>query len=307
MNMLVKKAIIFLVPVFLYCLMIALVDPFNYFRLSEVIADDLKKQVSAPNNEFLWKCSEFRQNPCRNILLGDSRTEALDARKIEKITGERYYNFACGGATPPEIVDTFWYAVRFIKPAKVYIGMNFDAYNRSNSMNRFPEIDAIMRNPFLYFANDSVITSVRYLAKSSLAGSSVTISHKPKATADEFWKDQLEFSRNAINDRYGYPATLYADLRRIKAYCDKNQIQLCFIVLPTHIDMQERISRFNLQRYHSRFYQDVKSLGKMYDFDYKNKITSDREWFIDPYHLKNTDIVINDVWGQAAPSVSIVN
>lgn len=164
-----------------------------------------------------------------------------------------------------------------------------------------------MRNPFLYFANDSVITSVRYLAKSSLAGSSVTVSHKPKATADEFWKDQLEFSRNAINDRYGYPATLYADLKRIKAYCDKNQIQLCFIVLPTHIDMQERISRFNLQGYHSRFYQDVKSLGKTYDFDYKNSVTSDRERFNDPYHLKSTDVVINDVWGQRAPSVPLVN
>jgi hypothetical protein len=304
MNKLIKKIIIFILPIIAYCFLVILIDPFNYFSLFNDISNKVKLKIAYPNNELLWKCAEFKNVPCNNILLGDSRTDAIDVSKIEKLAVEKYYNFAYGGATPSEIVDTFWYAARLAKLNKVYIGINFDAYNKFNCMNRFPEMESIMRNPLLYLVNTSVLRSECYIIKSLLTGRSIVLSNKPTVSRDQFWQDQLEHSRNAINGKYLHPDNLYDNLKKIKTFCQDNKIELTFIVLPTHLDMQERITRFNLTLEHNRFYGDLHGLGKTFNFDYPNNLTQNKNNYEDPYHLKNTDIIINDVWGQSPPSIA---
>lgn len=296
MKLLVKKIILFSLPIIVYCAAIILIDPFNYFNISRLVRSDIKIKTSFPNNNFLWKCAEFRNSPCERILLGDSRTAAIDAGKIEKLTGLRYYNFAVNGATPLETIDIFWYAAGLVKLKTVYIGINFDAYNRFNGLNRFHEVKTIMDNPLFYLINKSVVKSVAYNVLSGLKYD-VNLSAEPNMSREKFWKYQLESARIAISSKYGYPDQLYRSLTIIKKYCDENKIELRFIALPTHADAQKRVAMFNLQEQKERFYRDIRSLGPVADFDFSNWLTEDRNNFNDPYHLINTEILVREVWG----------
>lgn len=304
MHKLLKKLTLFSLPLLGYCAVIAAIDPFNYFNWSNLVSYQTKLKTSFPNNYFLWKCAEFRTSPCPQILLGDSRTASLNAGMIEKVSGEKYYNFAFGGATPSEIVDTFWYATKFVKLKKVFIGMNFDSYNNFNSMNRFPETDAIMKNMLLYLVNKDAVKSSFYNVLTQFAGREVALSNRPHMTQEQFWIEGLEFARISINKKYAYPGRLNGKLKEIKRYCDANGTELAFIMLPTHTDVQERVARFGLNEQSQRFFDDLRSLGKIYNFDYPNTLTRDRDNFGDPYHLKSTDIVVQDVWGRGKPALA---
>ena len=69
-------------------------------------------------------------------------------------------------------------------------------------------------------------------------------------------------------------------------YCDANSIKLAFVLSPTHIDLQKKIHEFNLDEAYSKFKHDIELFGDVYDFNYPNEITNDKNNFGDPYHHK---------------------
>ncbi len=299
MRKFLNKTILLCLPFVILFTAILIVDPYNYFKLFDVIQDDAKQRISYRLNYSLWKVIQFKSNPCPNILLGDSRIGRFKAEMIDTVANTAHFNFAFGGGTSAEIIDAFWFAVEKIDLQNVYIGINFDLYNKyASSANRMTGSTNIMENPALYFLNTNVIKAAFLLIKEKVTGQKISI-EKPTVDPDEFWKYQLNTTANKRYANYGYPNLLYLKFKKIHEYCKKNHIQLTFVIPPTHTSLQKKIEFYKLEKDRERFISDLKKLNVVYNFDTYNGITENRDNFDDPYHIKPEALVdfIQMIWG----------
>jgi hypothetical protein len=289
---------VFIIPFLIYGTFIAVIDPFNFLGNNSFIGRDIKLQTAYPLNPCFWKMNEFTKNLQENILLGDSRMLAMKAELIKEAAGEDYYNFAYGGASLREDIDTFWFVTEKIKPKKVYFGINLNIYNDYEMNNRIAEYRAVKENPMLYFVNRSVWESSIYAAYSKITGEDLKIG-SPKVDKDKFWIEQQELTSNYYR-KYIYPENYKKELQKISEYCQKNGIELTFVIFPTHIDSQKLVEKFNLNRENEQMRKDLASFGTLLDFDYENELTADREKFKDPVHLdtESNKELIKEIWGK---------
>jgi hypothetical protein len=286
------------VPFLLVVAMIFFVDPFDYFNHFNFIDKELKKNTSSILNNCLAKMIEYKRGPSSNILLGDSRMDRIKAESLQKATGLKYYNFSFKGGTLPEIVTAFWFAAKNNNLKNVYIGINFNLYNSINNINRASEAESMIRNPLLYFCKSITLEACYYDLYAKITRRQ-PLSETPPMNKYTFWKYQLDVTTRNIYKRYEYPSNYYLQLKEIADYCFKNSINLVFIIHPTHVDLQQMVSVFKLSSQENRFKEDLKSLGaKVFDFDYPNEMTNNKENFEDPYHCKAncTEQIIKEVW-----------
>ena len=272
------------------------IDPYN---VNQVFDLGMRKDiVSYRANYRLYKMQAFKNNPCPNIYLGDSRMNGLKSSKVEEVSGERWFNFAYGGGTAYEIVDTFWYAVRHEKLQKVIIGINFNLYNGSNRFNLTQEAMSTLEKPLRYYLSYTTF-------KISIANLQYKFTEKnmyketPPMNKDEFWQVQLGKSTEAFYQNWSHPDDLQQELEKISEYCKDQGIELVFVIPPTHVDLQKRVADFGLEEDYRNYKLELSRLGwKVYDFDTSNEMTMDRSLFNDPYHAgdKVKDMVIKTVW-----------
>ena len=138
-------------PFIILALIIARVDPYNYFSYDPQQTENRKK-IARKVNGALWKLVEYNRDPKPNILLGDSRMGRLKNEDISKITGEEYYNLSYEGATLPEMITTFWYTAETLNLKNVYFGISFNHFNMHNdSKDRVTSALQIIKNPLLSF------------------------------------------------------------------------------------------------------------------------------------------------------------
>lgn len=118
-------------------------------------------------------------------------------------------------------------------------------------------------------------------------------------TKEEFWNYQLDTTTTRYYGNYGRPAALFEELQKISQYCKAKQINLVFIILPTHQDLRAKVRSFGLESAEKQFRTDMMTLGKVYDFDYSNDLTTKRENFKDPYHLSDEKAMelVYEIWG----------
>lgn len=302
MKKLLSKLIIFAAPFILLFAIVLLVDPYNYFGYFSFksIPNDLKGKISDPLNRTLGKIITYSKNPCPKIILGDSRADLLAAKSIKKISNEDFYNLAYWGSSLEEICRTFWWAADLIKLEVVYIGINFNLYNAYHLRERVSGSIAMLENPLLYLINRNVINATFKILKSILTQKVVEIEEQRTIMSKEaFWNYMLTVRAKAFYEHYSYPSSLYAELQKIVRYCRENRIQIFFLILPTHVSMQEKIKKFGLEKEHRRFLADLQTLGIVYDFDYPNEITEDQNNFFDPNHCQYEVIplLIKQIWG----------
>lgn len=295
MKKLIVRLLIFGIPLYVYILAMVLVDPYNYFNISNLIDSNAKKEISYKLNYCIWKSIEFKRQPNPNILLGDSRVAGINTDEIKKDAHASFYNFAYGGATLPEIIDTFWFADRQVKLKIVYIGIGFNFYNARVSRNRFIEAKDISNNLLYYFTNRNVWQSFFSLVFKRVAKVDVGIG-KVRSDKDVFWHHQLNVSAVNYYKRYLYPKEYYLELKKISDYCKINNIKLVFIVPATHLDLQDIVGKYGLDAAHSRFIYDLIELGDVYDFDYPNDFTRNKNNFSDPFHPHERNFMFLEVW-----------
>lgn len=300
--------LLFISPFVFYIAIVIIVDPFEFFTGSHVFTHESKEMISGKINYPLWKLMQFRKNPCDNIILGDSRAARLDVHIIEKITGNKYCNLSYGGATLNEVIETFWEVVKKIDLKNIYIGINLDNYNGNNLRDRVSGTREILNNPVLYIANRDVLTATYYLLKSVLFHKKTDI-EKPPMDRNEFWKYQLNVTTDRFYAAYKYPEGMKLKLKQLADYCKKNEIRLFFIIMPTHVSLQEKVHAYHLDKYQTMFLDDIKMLGSVYDFDYPNRLTQSRDNFEDPYHPQYdvTLEIINEVWSGSKGVARIYN
>jgi len=217
--------------------------------------------------------------------LGDSRIDGLNTNEIQRISGEKYSNLAYGGGTAYEIIDTFWFATKRTSLKKVYIGINFNLFSSNNKGNRVPETISLIQFPLRYYLNLYITKISFYHLASKLWGINL-VSESQNMEKAAFWNKQLGITTEAFYKVYSWPDAIIKELNRIKDYCKENNIELYFIIPPTHADLQNKVLYYSLSKEYGQYKQVLADISETIDFDYPNEWTKNKESFSDPYHIK---------------------
>lgn len=295
----IRRLLLMSLPFLLIFGGVALVDPFDFVSQNALIPRSEKEYVSFHLNYTFWKYLRYQEAPVEHILLGDSRMEGLTEEQMLRITGERYFNFAFGGGTVPEMIETFWFATKQTKLKSVSFGLNFGRYNAFNNDNRCREAKELIARPYRYPIHQSVLKSCYYILKDQITGQQ-SILTKPMMDKETFWQHQLSFLATTFYRDYAYPANYYVQLQEVVAFCKAENIDYQFIILPTHIELQDKIIEHGQQDAYDRFLSDLHSLGPVHNFHQQDSLTSDKKLFKDPFHFgpEIGDIVIERVFGR---------
>jgi hypothetical protein len=282
-----KRLLIFIIPVALYMLLVLFIDPYNYFSISKgIVSDKIKRKISYEISNPLYELVEAEKKPSSYVLLGSSQTGLFTPDVIKEYTGHEFINMSYGGGTLPEIISTFWELANHTKLKEVYIGISFIDFNGSQYRNRVPEALQIKTNFLSYIFSKSVLKSTFLILKSVIFNVKVEIG-KPEMSEDEFWKYQLDVTATRFLTNHTYPAAHYESLKKISRYCNENHIRLIFFIPASHVELQKKTQEFNMQAEENKFKEDIKKLGDVYDFNYPNELTKERNNFSDPFHFKD--------------------
>jgi hypothetical protein len=289
--------LLFLIPFYLYLILGLIIDPFNvFFEEENKEIKDIKIKTSSKLDYPLFSINKYLKNPTEIILLGDSRTNRLNMNQPKIGNKNRSTNLAYGGGTIPEIVETFWYITKFNDLKEVYVGINFNLYNKNNNNNRVKNtIDLLESNKFTHLLTGSSLKAITLITK-SLIFSNVENIEKPDIDKSEFWKIQINKSEK-FYQKYNYPENYFNELLAISKHCNQNDIKLIFFSPPTHIDLQNRVDYFNLKKEKVKFMNDLSELGTFIDYDYENELTVNKNNFTDPFHFNDSiaKIITNDI------------
>src|SRR5690606_37804181 len=106
MTKYIKNSLLFVIPLLVYALFIVVIDPFNYLNAKSIIDGSLKEEISLHIEPHLYKMIKYENDPKKNIVIGDSRSNGL----YYHFDQERWSNLSYGGASLKEIIQSFWYA-----------------------------------------------------------------------------------------------------------------------------------------------------------------------------------------------------
>jgi len=302
-----RRLALFSVPAVVCLAVMIMIDPFNFFGVSHVVPDGLKSEISQKINYAMWKMLAYRQDPVPNLLLGDSRVADLDEEYVEDITGVPWTNFGYGGGSLREAIQTFWFASEHVELERVCFGVNLHTYNANNNKDRVSEVEAALRNPLLYCVNANVVTAAGKLITAMIMGEPESIG-RPPMTREEFWKFQLEQVTRVYFEGYRYPADYHRDLTEVAEHCRREGIELLFVVMPNHVELQAKVEEHGLVDEAVRFRQDLAQWGPVYDFAFANEMTEDRANYRDPYHFDEDfmQLIVRSVWGDEREFVHLL-
>ena len=286
----------FSIPFFIWALIVVLVDPFNYFNKIHLIERNAK--INAENlNTLLYRSIDFVNRPTNNILIGDSRTDALPLKLIEKYSKKEFKKLNTNATKLNEIFELFYMANERKKIDKVVIGINFNMFNKFSYENRVNSIKKIINNPFLYIYNKDVLEACYFVLRSHFFN--VDLDSKPKMNREEFWKWTVDVKGDHWYGKYAFPNTLYNDLIEFDDFTKNNKTEVIFIIVPHHKDFHQRLIDYKLLDEEKRFKELMSSLNaKVFDFDYPNSITQNNINFIDPIHYNDSigKLMVEEIW-----------
>lgn len=261
----------------------AVIDPFDRNRVFDLHLP--KQTVSSLLNYQMYKILRFNRHPQPVIILGDSRSDALETEYFAELGEPDVFNFSYGGGTLYEAIDTFWYAARRTELREVVLGIPFPAYNETNSLNRFPTAEQVTRNPLAYYLSPLVTKASLMNLLTAITGHQF-ISETPELPPDEFWQYQLGPGVDRIYRTWRRPSVLRARLEAMVTYCRLHHIKLVVFVPPTHRDLQDLVAEYGLRAEYRQYKTDLAKLGPVVlDYDQPGPLTDDRANFSDPHHF----------------------
>ncbi len=275
------------IPLVIYLICIALVDPFNYLNLSTLIDQADKKPISEEVAPHMYKLLDLKNNPRGNIVLGDSRSGSL----YQGMDDSRWADMAYGGGSLKEMVQTFWWMVENQELDTVVMGIDLNLYNKYNKRFYVEQTIEALKNYISYASNKNVFKSSYLIVKSEFSKEEIQL-NKTTLSKDEFWDYQLNVTSEKFYKKIVYPENYHSDLVEISDYCKRNDIKLILWIPPTHTDFQNAIKKYNVEDKNERFKSDLISIGEVYDYNFPNMLTEDRENFRDPLHFTHEIAVL---------------
>jgi hypothetical protein len=256
------------------------IDPYG---LNNIFDFNLEKEkIVSLMDRRLNKISKFIKNPKEIIILGDSRGDSL---RSDFFYSKNINNMSYGGGTIFEAIDTFWFIVsKYHIKCAVFV-IPFNLFDDNNSMNLVTQALSTIRNMTSYYFNFNTMKATIFILVNYIFNNNM-MSEKPEVNKDIFWKQQLS---NEVTGRfYAFrkkPINIIKKMEEIKKYCSNNNIKLIFISPPTHVDLQNKINQYNLNKEYILYKEYLKSTGILLDYDVANDITQNSENFNDPYHF----------------------
>jgi hypothetical protein len=295
-RQLLTRGALLAAPFVLIAALVAIVDPFDYFGASSLIDDTVKRNVAKELQYPLWKEQRYRKEPVGRLILGDSSMESLDEQEIRKVSGDQYFNFAYGSGTLPEAIKTYWLASSIRHLDAVYIGIGLINFNGYQYLDRMTEANAISANPLLYLSNRLVVRAAFQAVYVALTGTHPDLddSHMSR---EQMWRGQIDEGLPLYLDRYRYPVEAAADLQRVAEDCRRHGTRFVIVIPPTNLELQQKSDALGRRADVERMKAFLATLGTVYDFDYPNEFTANRDNFSDPFHTVNDHEVIREVWG----------
>lgn len=302
-NYLIKAAI-FLIPVMLYILIIFIVDPYNFLNVFHVISNQDKFTViqrtdeSSPRGNVLWKAIEYRRTPVSKVIIGDSQGKDIRVDLIEEITGEKYYNFCFPGASFNTMFKTFWFSAARTKLEKVYFQVAFMNYNAEREYDLFHFAEDYFDHPYQYFTTKEIFFDAFMNLAWVTTRNPRIISRSYEYLSPEKMQLLADSRLDLFFKKYTYPQSYRDEFQRIRKYCDRNNIELCFVLLPVSEKVDDHLKRIGLYEEKLRFIYDVQSMGRTINLDLLSDIKAKRENFIDYFHPNNAimDSLVRKVW-----------
>jgi tRNA(Ile)-lysidine synthase TilS/MesJ len=248
---------------------------------------------------MLWKVNDFKRQPCPNIILGDSRTTSLDTALIAGLTGERYYNLAVQGCSIEEMYELFWFANDLTRLKKVYITISLQNYSETYQRNLFAKVLKIYNFPLLMFTERFIIgIAWQNLLKWADDGSVPSPKTDRRTVDEKRMNDHIKVIRAKLK-KYTYSETYREKMEEIAAYCKANGIELVFINFPSYATYRELVRETGMEEAERRFLADFTRLAPVYDFNYLNEISLNRENYKDLHHMRREvyDEMCREIWG----------
>lgn len=286
MKKFLKNIGIVSIPLIIYLICIALLDPFNYLNISNLVDNSVKKSISEEVAPHMYKLLDFENNPRGNIVLGDSRSNGL----YHSMDTTLWANMTFGGGSIEEIVQAFWWVIDKQKPDTVLIGLNLNLYSKLNKRFYVEQSIEALKNFISYAFNKNVFKSSFLIIKSKLGNKEIQL-NQTSMSKEEFWDYQLNVTTEKFYKTIVYPENYRSDLTEIAMYCSENDIKLILWIPPTHIDFQNAIKKYNVEEMDEQFISDLKSMGELYDYNFPSKLTEDKDNFRDPLHFTH-DIAV---------------
>ncbi len=253
------------------------VDP--YHLTQSVAATPAKRAAALESNQRLWKLAEFKRAPTPQVLIGDSRMRSLTEAMLSQLTSTPFYNFAYGGGTLADSIETFWFADRCCELKRVIMGVNFDSTNAGKQWNLVRPALTTLESPM-----QSYLSPVMTAASWSLLAGGGKSSGKPPVDREAFWKAKIE-EGNRNYQSYVYAEDLMSDLAKIADHCKSKQIQLQFVIFPSHQQYRNLVAKNGLDAEFDRFVGTLQRIGPTINFDCNSGLTQDERNFRDPVHF----------------------
>jgi len=281
-----------------------IVDPYQRNGLVDLGID--KGSVSPLLSFQMFKIVAYAKAPQATIVLGDSRSLALKAEYFTEYGATGVYNFAYGGCTLFEAIDTFWYAVEQGRLERIIIGLPFSMFNETNSMNRFPAAREVVKNPMSYYLSP-LVTKASFLNVASSITGKTLVSDVPEMSRSEFWQYQLGPGIARNYSTWQTPQLLWNKLSAMVEYCDKNNIDFISYIPPSHSDHQMLVGEYGLDAEYAAYKLQLAELGPVFDYDVTSPLTADRTNFDDPRHCtaEVANIIVKEIvssFNQAPPA-----
>jgi hypothetical protein len=281
-----------------YLAMTLWMDPFNVIHAEENQAQLKSEQnISDKVNAALFRLQEFKRNPARIVIFGDSRANQINKLKFDSISGTSCYNLSIPGGSFSESIAMMREVITHYPVDLIYLGINFDIFNKLSNKNRVPEALQTMHSPLGYILSKHTMKSMYYLSISKVMGSDIQL-HKPPANRQAFWDYQLDFNAANRVRNYIYPENFTDSLRTMAALCTKKGIELQLFIPPTHTDLANKIQQLGLGAEYTRFKADLHAIAPTLDFDVPSELTTDSSQFNDPFHGKESVglMVMEELW-----------
>ena len=286
---------------------VVMVDPYNYFGWSGLVAEDLKKKNlyhdgrTMPFSNLLWKLVEFPKRTQKNILLGDSRLSHFDLDHLKSVSGEEYYNLGVPGGNYRTIADLFAYADSTQRRHESYglesvvVQVSFRGMNKGFDWDLYTEPRFLLDQPFLYLTNRRVLEATLLNLRSAIAPNSVAYDQTPP----DQWQRVLAMEQENASS-FSIDTTVFALLQRIANRCEAERIGLTFVEYPTHPDVQRIYTEARLEPLRQTYMARLAAIGTTIDLDRPGLFPEDRSFWRDPMHLTTEAqrLLIDRVWGQ---------
>jgi hypothetical protein len=284
MIYLLKKIVFYGFPLLLYLLIVVYIDPYDVYKKTDTESmNKYEEIISEKINYRLYNLTRFRNNPCGNIILGDSRSDILDERIFTKLEGERHVNMSYGGGTIKESYTTFMYVKDKVQLKNVYWGINVDRMDLNCDVEFVSNAMDVMESPLMYYFSTACLKATFYILLEQLNIKDFSNYEKPNVDAANFWREQLA-NADYTFENFKLDKDNFELIREVADYCENNDIRLILFSPPTHISLQSKY-RIRIPRTEKEILNNFGNISFYINLDSYNQFTKDSLNFSDPLHI----------------------